>query len=170
MTTLPVAALLVYGFIVIGGAVPRFPQSRQRWELLLVCTLFFCSGMPALIYQIVWQRALFSIYGVSAESVAIVVSAFMLGLGLGSLVGGWISSRFPRRGIAIFGLAELGIAMFGLSSLRIFHWAAVHTAGASLSATIFFSLALLILPTMLMGATLPILVEQLIGNSGKVGY
>src|SRR5579862_6413789 len=50
--------------------------------------LFFLSGFPALIYQIVWQRTLFIIYGVNVESVTVVVTAFMLGLGLGSLVGG----------------------------------------------------------------------------------
>ena len=44
-----------------------------------LCVLFFCSGFPALIYQIVWQRALFAIYGINIESVTIVVSAFMLG-------------------------------------------------------------------------------------------
>jgi spermidine synthase len=170
MTTLPVAALLLYVLMVLGRGVHSFPHSRRKLEITLVNGLFFCSGMPALIYQIVWQRALFSIYGVNADSVAVVVSAFMLGLGLGSLTGGWISSQFPRRAIAIFGLAELGVAMFGLCSLRIFHWAAIHTAGASLPATIVFSLALLILPTMLMGATLPILVEQLVRDSGTVGY
>jgi MFS family permease len=63
--------------------------------------VFFCSGMPALIYQIVWQRVLFSIYGVNAESIA-VVSAFMLGLGLGSLLGGWASKRYPQRAVALF--------------------------------------------------------------------
>ena len=94
----------------------------------------------------------------------------MLGLGLGSLAGGWISSRFPRRGLVIFGAAELGIAVFGLCSLRIYHWASTYTAGASLPATIIFSFSLLICPTMLMGATLPILVEQLVSYSGRVGY
>jgi hypothetical protein len=47
MTTVPVATLLVYGLIVIGGAVSRFPHSRQKWQFLLVSGLFFCSGMPA---------------------------------------------------------------------------------------------------------------------------
>src|SRR3977135_2333362 len=65
--------------------------SHLRW----VYVLFFISGFPALIYQIVWQRALFTIYGVNIESVTLVVSAFMLGLGLGSLLGG-VWSRTPR--------------------------------------------------------------------------
>src|SRR5262249_59493759 len=57
--------------------------------------LFFLSGFPALFYQIVWQRSLFAIYGVNIESVTVVVSAFMLGLGAGSLAGGRLSAR-PR--------------------------------------------------------------------------
>ncbi len=51
-----------------------------------VYLMFFFSGFPALIYQIIWQRALFSIYGVNIQSVTVVVSAFMLGLGVGSLL------------------------------------------------------------------------------------
>jgi len=54
---------------------------------LWIYLLFFASGIPAIIYQIVWERALFSLYGINIESVTIVVSAFMLGLGLGSLAG-----------------------------------------------------------------------------------
>jgi spermidine synthase len=125
--------------------------------------------MPALIYQVVWQRALFAIYGVNAQSVAVVVTAFMLGLGIGSLVGGRLSARFPKHGILIFGVAELGVAIFGLSSLSIFHWIAAYTAGASLGSIIFFCLALLLIPTVLMGATLPLLVEHLVLHTNRVG-
>src|SRR6476661_8750455 len=51
------------------------------------------SSLPALIYQLTWQRELFRIFGVNIESVTIVVTAFMLGLGIGSLAGGWISKK-----------------------------------------------------------------------------
>ena len=50
--------------------------------------LFFVSGIAALIYQVCWQRLLFEAFGVDMESVTIIVSTFMLGLGLGALVGG----------------------------------------------------------------------------------
>ncbi|HYL67769.1 MAG TPA: methyltransferase domain-containing protein [Candidatus Limnocylindria bacterium] len=170
MTSSVVLGLLGADLILFLAAILYFDKSPQRRDTIVLSALFFCSGMPALIYQVVWQRVLFAIYGVNAESVAVVVSAFMLGLGLGSLAGGWLSSRFPQRAIVLFGAAELGVALFGLSSLKIFHWAAEHTAGAGLGATIFFSLVLLILPTMLMGATLPLLVEHLVRNSGRVGY
>jgi spermidine synthase len=170
MATAPVLAVLLYDLFVFLSAISRSKGSSQWLQTSLLGVLFFCSGMPALVYQIVWQRALFAIYGVNAESVAVVVSAFMVGLGLGSLVGGWLSWRFPRRAVVLFGLAELGVALFGISSLRIFHWAAMHTAGSSLPFTVVFSFLLLILPTMLMGATLPLLVEYLVSFSGQVGY
>src|ERR1700716_475466 len=63
---------------------------ESRWTRVL-CVLFFFSGFPALIYQLTWQRALFRIFGVNIESVTIVVTAFMLGLGFGSLLGGVLS-------------------------------------------------------------------------------
>ena len=166
----PVAAVLVFDFLLLGVVLFGSGAKGNRGQSALVAALFFCSGFPALIYQIVWQRALFAIYGVNVQSVAVVVSAFMLGLGIGSLVGGRLSQRFPRSGILIFGICELGVAGFGLVSLRLFHWAATRTAGSSLGFTILFSFLLLIVPTVLMGATLPLLVEQLVRTSKSVGY
>ena len=170
MTSLPIFGLLALDFVVFVAANFIFDRSLRRFDTLLLSLLFFCSGMPALIYQIVWQRVLFAIYGVNAESVAVIVSAFMLGLGCGALVGGKLSARFPRQGILLFAVAELGTATFGLFSLRIFHWAATFSAGASLPYTVVFSLGLLAVPTMLMGATLPLLVEHFIRTSGRVGF
>ena len=131
--------------------------------------LFFCSGFPALIYQIVWERALFAIYGINVESVAVVVTAFMLGLGLGSMAGGRVS-RSPRVALlACFGVAELGTGLFGILSPRLFHQVAYYTAGASLLNTAILSLVLLLIPTMLMGSTLPFLVAYVVGESRNVG-
>src|SRR5580704_9274188 len=170
MESAPVAGLLLFTAAVLAFALRDQRKRQGQGEAGLITILFFFSGFPALIYQIVWQRALFVIYGVNVQSVAVVVSAFMLGLGLGSLAGGRLSAAFPRHGIVIFGVCELGVAIFGLSSLRIFHWAAEYTAGVGLGLTILFSFLLLIVPTMLMGATLPLLVEQLVRSSRSVGH
>lgn len=170
MGSAPVALILAFDLLLLLTVLAGSRAKANRAQSALVAALFFCSGFPALIYQIVWQRALFAIYGVNVQSVAVVVSAFMLGLGIGSLVGGRLSEKFPDRGILIFGLCELGIAAFGLISLRLFHWASAFTAGTTLGFTILFSFLLLILPTILMGATLPLLVEQLVRSSRNVGY
>src|SRR5690349_17751913 len=140
-------------------------SARFRW----LCVLFFVSGFPALLYQIVWQRTLFAIYGVNIESVTVVVSAFMLGLGLGSLAGGRIS-RIPGAPLLLlFGGAEIGIAAYGIASLPLFHWVAGFTAGAPPVQTGLLAFALVLIPTILMGATLPLLVAHLVKLSGNVG-
>ena len=83
--------------------------------------LFFISGCAALLYQVVWQRTLFSIYGINAEAVTMVVTVFMFGLGLGSLAGGTISKNPKRPAILYFALAECSIGVFGLVSMQLFH-------------------------------------------------
>jgi spermidine synthase len=138
------------------------------WTRIL-CVLFFFSGFPALIYQLTWQRELFRIFGVNSESVTIVVSAFMLGLGLGSLAGGWVSKR---RGISLLPLLasiELATAAFGIMSLSVFEQVGALIVNWSLPAMAVVNLLLVIVPTLLMGATLPILVSHLVRRSGEVG-
>jgi spermidine synthase len=134
-----------------------------------LCVLFFFSGFPALIYQLTWQRELFRIFGVNSESVTIVVSAFMLGLGLGSLAGGWLSKR---RGIGLLPLLaaiELATAAFGFVSLGVFEQVGALIVDWPLPAMAVVNLLLVIVPTLLMGATLPILVSHLVRRSGEVG-
>lgn len=141
-----------------------FASSLPWWYVF-----FFVSGFPALLYQIVWQRSLFTLYGVNIESVTMVVTAFMLGLGLGSLIGGWISryQRLPLLGI--FGVVELLIASYGVFSLRIFHSAANFTAGSPPLKTGLVAFTLVAIPTVLMGSTLPILVSYTVRLSRNVG-
>jgi spermidine synthase/predicted MFS family arabinose efflux permease len=144
-------------------------RSEHAAQTRILCVLFFFSGFPALIYQLTWQRSLFLIFGVNIESVTIVVAAFMLGLGLGSLAGGWLSKR---RGIPLLPLLaaiELLTAAFGLVSPTIFDKAGDFTNGLSLPATAAVALALVIVPTLLMGATLPVLVGHLARRSGNIG-
>src|SRR5882672_10828056 len=147
-----------------AGRVERLAQWRR-----VLCVLFFFSGFPALIYQLTWQRALFRIFGVNIESVTIVVTAFMLGLGLGSLAGGWLSKRPGIPALPLLAGIEALTGVFGFASLTIFDKVGAFTIGLSLPATAAVSLALVVVPTLLMGATLPVLVGHLVRRSGNVG-
>ena len=86
-----------------------------------VAAIFVLSGFAALTYQVAWQRALFGIYGLNVESVTVVVTAFMLGLGLGSLAGGWVAVRAPVSRLAVFAVwwrrrfAAMGRVRWGCS-------------------------------------------------------
>ncbi len=145
---------------------------RSEWhaqQTRILCVLFFFSGFPALIYQLTWQRALFLIFGVNIESVTIVVTAFMLGLGVGSLAGGWLSKRREIPLLPLLAAIEFLTGAFGFVSLTIFDKAGDFTIGLSLPATAAVALALVIVPTLLMGATLPVLVNHLARRSGNIG-
>jgi spermidine synthase len=150
-----------------GSAADRSERLTQ-WTRVL-CVLFFFSGFPALIYQLTWQRTLFLIFGVNIESVTIVVTAFMLGLGLGSLAGGWLSKRRGIPPLPLLAAIELLTGAFGLASLTIFDKVGALTIGLSLPATAAVTLALVVVPTLLMGATLPVLVSHLVRRSGNIG-
>ncbi len=131
--------------------------------------LFLFSGFAALIYQIAWQRVLFSLFGVNIESVTVIVSIFMFGLGVGSLAGGWMSKRFANRLPQLFFVIEIGIAVFGVVSVPLIRWAGDATLHLPLLGVALVVYALLAVPTMLMGATLPILVEYLTQRDANVG-
>ena len=133
--------------------------------------LFLVSGFAALIYQVAWQRTLFATFGINIESVALVVSVFMFGLGIGALLGGMLSERFSHRLRELFFIFEAAIGVFGLVSIAIIRTASdviIHGSPFSIGLTVF---AILCLPTMMMGATLPILVTHInqtrknLGNS-----
>jgi predicted membrane-bound spermidine synthase len=144
-------------------------SSRRALETAPYYLLFFLSGCPALLYQIVWQRALFTIYGVNIESVTVIVTVFMLGLGLGSLMGGWLSSAKRLPSLALFGLIETSIGVFGFFSLGLFHRVASFTSGSSTVMTGIATAFLLIVPTLLMGSTLPLLVAHFVRVNRNVG-
>ena len=149
-------------------ALDTITARRALWTRTL-CVLFFFSGFPALIYQLTWQRELFRIFGVNSESVTVVVSAFMLGLGVGSLAGGWLSGRRGIGALPLLATIELATAAFGLVSLGVFEQVGALIVNWSLPAMAVVNLLLVIVPTLLMGATLPILVSHLVRRSAEVG-
>jgi predicted membrane-bound spermidine synthase len=131
--------------------------------------LFLISGFAALVYQVVWQRALFQSFGVNIESVTVIVSVFMFGLGLGSLFGGLLSARFPDRLVQAFVVCEVAIGLFGWFSLDLIERVSRVTLHGSLPVVAAATFGLLCVPTLFMGATLPILVTHLHRTYRSVG-
>jgi spermidine synthase len=134
---------------------------------------FLCSGASALVYQVAWQRILALQSGVGIYSIAMIVGAFMAGLGAGSHLGGVLSARVsPRRALRVFVAIELGIAAFGAVSCWLYYdflyqqHAALY--GAPWRAALLHLLGLL-LPTLLMGMSLPFLVRAVVVEAHGAG-
>jgi spermidine synthase len=126
---------------------------------------FFLSGFAALLYQVLWQRLLVLFAGADVHSVTLIVAAFMVGLGVGSLAGGRLASRLDARAcLWAFAGAELCICAFALVSKWLYYdllaarWP--HLADTPvLNAAIVF--ASLLWPTIFMGVSLPLLARAL---------
>ena len=134
-------------------------MSRNSLKNMLanLVALFFISGFSALIYQVSWQRLLFTGFGVDLTSITVIISIFMLGLGIGAFFGGRIADRFPKKIIILFCCIELLIGIFGFMSYSAIHWLQEIMIHSSMFIMIFGVFLLLLIPTFLMGSTLPLL-------------
>jgi spermidine synthase len=144
-----------------------------RRALLLAGTAFLLSGTSALVYQVAWQRVLALHTGVGIYSIAMIVAAFMAGLGAGSHLGGVLSTPLGAgRALRAFAWLELGIALFGAASVPLYY-DLLYGRGAALYdsallAGLLHFLALL-LPTGLMGMSLPFLSRGLVRDAATAG-
>jgi spermidine synthase/tetratricopeptide (TPR) repeat protein len=137
----------------------------------LVLALFTFSGSSALVYELVWARRLHLVLGSSTEAVTAVLVAYMAGLALGSALLGRLAER-SRRPLALYGALELAIGLSALAlpwalhlldAVYASHYERLSTSPALLHGTRFLSsLAVLLVPTALMGGTLPALARELV--------
>jgi spermidine synthase len=156
-------------------AVTRTDRPAIAWAVLLC---FFASGTSGLVYQVVWVRELVLVFGATTFAVSTVLTAFMGGLALGSFYFGRRSERLARP-LRLYGLLEIGIGIYGLAVPLIFAalpviyhpiWRWLQLSFFTLSLVRFFFAALvLILPTALMGATLPVLATYYARDDHHIG-
>jgi spermidine synthase len=142
-----------------------------------LAVLFFLSGACALIYQVLWLRQLSLIFGVTVYAASTVLAAFMAGLAIGSAAAGRLSERV-RSPLLWFGATEILIGVSALVSplaLDLVTGAYVRAvAGVEsrvLLTTVRFlcSAAVLLLPTILMGATLPLALQSSVAQAPGIG-
>ena len=140
--------------------------------------LFFVSGACGLVYQVVWMRALALTLSVSVVAVTTTLCAFMAGLGLGAALAGRFADRLDRPLLA-FGLAEIGVGVTGVLSLAVlfdlgpvYAWLRTELVGAGVAlhvARFLLATSVLLVPTTLMGMTLPLLSRAAIDRREIVG-
>lgn len=143
-------------------------RSNPRSWLLLSFVVFFGGGIPALIYQVVWQRVLSLYFGVDIYSTTVAVTVFMLGLGVGSMIGGRLADRLGSP-VILYAVVELLIGVFGLLSLSLFSAVGSAFAGSPLALLIVVDGLLLLVPTCLMGMTLPLMTRTVVDDHAHIG-
>jgi len=140
--------------------------------------LFTGSGAAGLVYQVIWMRSLGLLFGSDLYGVSIILGTFMGGMALGHLAGGWLCERTARPLFA-YGLAELGIGVFalGFPSLLAGSEGVLGDAYRALgpespryqALRVLLSAGALLLPTALMGATLPLILRHFARSDARLG-
>jgi len=144
----------------------------------LVLVLFFLSGACGLVYQVVWARMLTQAFGTTAAAVGTVLAAFMAGLALGGWLLGMAADRSASP-LRLYAWLELAVGASALAAhflldriAPVYVWA-YHAAGESeaVLAVVRFALAfaLVMAPTVFMGATLPVLARFVVRRLAVAG-
>ena len=159
----------------VGGGTRPTGAVLRRFAI----GLFFLSGASGLVYEVVWLRLLVLVFGSAHFAVTAVLTAFMAGIGLGALIVGRRVDRAGWHPLALYGVLEVGIGVSALAVPPLIE--GIRPIAASLpiavGATFYtgslvrflLSLAVLIVPTMLLGGTLPVLSRLVRGAEGGTG-
>jgi spermidine synthase len=151
------------------------PAGARLAPLLL---LFFLSGVSALVYQVLWMRLLALVFGVTVHAASTVLAAFMTGLAVGSAAAGRLSDRV-RRPLIVFAVAEALVAAaalatpLGLKAVEALY-VRLYPPLSDWPVLVGFvrlllSFAVLVVPTTLMGATLPLVVKSALARGTILG-
>lgn len=143
---------------------------KNNIVLAVLSGLFFLSGSSGLMYQVSWQRVLNIAFGSNYESATIIVAAFMLGLGFGAIIGGLLSDKYSNKTLLLFCGCEIGIGLYGLMSYTLILAVGDLFIQYNLFVIALVNFILVLIPALLMGATLPILITYVVRQWNNIGH
>ncbi|VVE07694.1 Polyamine aminopropyltransferase [Pandoraea iniqua] len=149
----------------------RLGRPSRLSAAVVAAMLLFMSGAAGLIYQIVWIRQLSLVVGVDVHAVALVVGAFFGGLALGGWYFGRIADRLPNP-LRLYAQLECAVLLLGVAATFVLPYAAAPFAwlDAHLGALAWgLPLALVIVPAIGMGGTLPVMMRLVTTPTDGIG-
>lgn len=160
-------------------------RSRALALPLALGVCFFLSGAGSLVLEVVWTRLLRLVFGTTTLAISTILVAYMSGLGLGGFLGGRLANpahdgvrvRGWRDGVRAYGWIEIAVgcyalavpAIFGIFPLLERTWLAGLSFWSAAFARFALSLAVLIVPTIGMGMTLPFLTRAVVRDANAAG-
>jgi spermidine synthase len=152
---------------------------RERSQLFTrIAICFIASGSTGLIYEVVWIRLLGLVFGHTVFAITTVLAAFMAGLAVGSFAAGRLIDR-QARPLRLYGVLEIGVGFvclavpLALPVLERIYLALAASLGGSLVTLTVAQFAvlfgILLVPTTLMGATLPVLTRFFVEDEDSLG-
>ena len=139
----------------------------------------FLSGVASLFYEVCWIRKAGLFFGSTTFALATVLAVFFLGLAIGSALAGRLSTSLNRP-LRIYGIVELAIAVLGLASNTLldaaddgygmlYRWADGSAPWIALARLVLVA-AVILVPAVLMGTTVPLLAKAIIRRHRSLGF
>lgn len=145
---------------------------------LLLYLMFFVSGAAGLVYEVAWVRSLGLVFGASHLAVTTVLAVYMGGLALGAALLGRRADE-SKRPLRLYGSLEIGIALFALVFIGLMEiYPSIYVPLVRLAEEnrayrtilrVAFGAVAMIVPTTLMGGTLPVLARFFTARGGGLG-
>lgn len=145
---------------------------QQRWRTTAVAGVLVVTGAAALVLQVTWQRIIALHSGVDLSSATTVVAVVLLGLGAGNLVGGRVADRVgPHDALAAFAAACAGVGLYAAASPWLLYdlYRSVVGSLSSPLLSVLFHAAVLAVPTLLLGSTLPLAATAVTDDARRAG-
>ena len=150
----------------------------MRMKFLIIAGCFFLSGLAGLIYEVVWARQLGLFLGITSYAHTAVITAYMAGLAAGSFYFGRRADQHPQP-LKVYAWLEIGVGFYAAITPWLFTFLQSAYVGfgdvsnigemsGHLSRFVIALLALLV-PTFLMGGTLPLLVRGFTTELSELG-
>jgi len=159
-----------------GTLIPNPARTYSTRSLKFVAVCFLLSGATGLIYEVLWARMLGLVFGVTTLAISAVLAAFMGGLALGSVLASRLATRIVRP-VRVYAAIELAIGVYALGVPLLFRlidrvyagvWQSLQPGFYGSAATRFVLASIvLIIPTALMGATLPVLARAVTSSGPR---
>ena len=139
----------------------------------------FLSGAASLFYEVCWIRKAGLFFGSTTFALATVLAVFFLGLAMGSALAGRLATSLHRP-LRIYGIVELAIAVLGLASNALldvaddgygvlYRWADGSAPWIAMARLVLVA-AVILVPTVLMGTTVPLLARAIIRRHRSLGF
>ena len=147
--------------------------------MVTALSCLFLSGAASLFYEVCWIRKAGLFFGSTTFALATVLAVFFLGLAVGSALAGRLSTSLQRP-LRIYGIVELAIAVLGLASNALldvaddgygmlYRWADGSAPWIALARLVLVA-AVILVPTVLMGTTVPLLARAIIRRHRSLGF
>jgi len=160
----------------LAGAIHASPLHSTKEEsqasdpmLRYIIVCFFLSGFASIGYEVAWTRYLSLPLANTRYTYTIILTVFLSGIAIGSMIFARFFDKVKNR-VRFFGCLEIGIGFSAFILVPIVYLLATKVEYSLFLSDFLTCGILMLIPTIFMGATFPIVVKIMTANASSIGH